>query len=241
MLKLRCQIKAKKLELARWTSYTWPLFEVRIYSWSDPLPGLLVHIPQVSSKKSRIPVELYFGNQTASDTQSKANLLNKFSHPGFLQAQTPPPCLHMRSQPTAYTMLSVTNLAKCINYSLSIRQTQPLVLMASPVWCSGVPLIVSHRLSPTFTTNHFSRKRSPTTGNYQTSPQFQKQRTSPRAQITIPSPPTTLIIEGPWKNCAQQSLKFPPGKQTSFKPPIWFQATFLYPCRRHYYPNCKTR
>ncbi len=33
MLKLRCQIKAskkaEKLELARWTSYTWPLFEVR--------------------------------------------------------------------------------------------------------------------------------------------------------------------------------------------------------------------
>ncbi len=30
MLKLRCRIKAKNLELARWTSYTqWPLFEVR--------------------------------------------------------------------------------------------------------------------------------------------------------------------------------------------------------------------
>ncbi len=31
--------KAKKLHV--WTSYTRPLFEVRIYSWSDPLPGTL--------------------------------------------------------------------------------------------------------------------------------------------------------------------------------------------------------
>ncbi len=35
------KLKAKKLELARRASYTQPLFEVRIYSWSDPLPGTL--------------------------------------------------------------------------------------------------------------------------------------------------------------------------------------------------------
>ncbi len=34
MLKHHRRIEAKKLELAHWTSYTWPLFKVRIYSWS---------------------------------------------------------------------------------------------------------------------------------------------------------------------------------------------------------------
>ncbi len=35
MLKLRCRIKAKKLELARWTSYTRPLFTAEVIPYQE--------------------------------------------------------------------------------------------------------------------------------------------------------------------------------------------------------------
>ncbi len=75
---------------------------------------------KLSSKKSRIPVDLCFGNHTACDTQSKQVCSTSFSHPAFLQAQTPTLPPHAKPTYRILYLLSVANLAKSTNYSLSL-------------------------------------------------------------------------------------------------------------------------